>query len=228
MESQLHVLFNNAGIMTVRSYIIVAGLQTDVLLVLATHRTSYRAKLRHAIRVGPPSSPQSFPLPSRASFPSTNTLAPFLLIRLLYPTLLATAEASGAPTRLVWTSSSVQYYFKAPLKYDTLADSPARKKLGPFQLYCQSKFGAVMLAYALARRSAGRVVVTTCDPGNIQSDLQRHGSGGAGVKLLNKIVLHPLPFGAITQLYAGTSPEAAAYNGRVRSFFVVVIIGVRR
>ncbi|EIN09012.1 NAD(P)-binding protein [Punctularia strigosozonata HHB-11173 SS5] len=179
MESQLHVLFNNAGVMA-----------PPIEQVTAQN---------YDMQFG------------------TNTLAPYLLIRLFWPLLVATASAAGQPTRVVWTSSSVQYYFKAPMKYNTLKDSKERKKLGPFQLYCQSKFGAVMLAYVFARRSEqedeGKVVVTTCDPGNIQSDLQRHATGFA-TRMLNKAVLHPLPFGAITQLFAGTSPEAASFNGR--------------
>ncbi len=29
-------------------------------------------------------------------------------------------------------------------------------------------------------------------------------------------MLYPTPFGALTQLYAGTAPEAAEHNGKVR------------
>ncbi|EIN08964.1 NAD(P)-binding protein [Punctularia strigosozonata HHB-11173 SS5] len=178
-ETQLHVLFNNAGVMT-----------PPIDQVTAQN---------YDMQFG------------------TNTIAPYLLIRLLWPVLLSTAEASGEPSRVVWTSSSVNYYFKPPLKYDTLKDSPARKKLGPSQLYCQSKFGACMLGYAFARRSekenGGKIVVTVVDPGNIRSELQRHNQG-LGSKIMFKFILHPLRFGAISQLYAGTAPEAASYNGR--------------
>jgi len=49
--------------------------------------------------------------------------------------------------------------------------------------------------------------------GSIQSDLQR-----TTPKLLNwflrAVLLHPTPYGAITQLYAGTAPEAKDYNGQ--------------
>jgi retinol dehydrogenase 12 len=44
------------------------------------------------------------------------------------------------------------------------------------------------------------------NPGAIKSELQRHMSGFFPW-LLNKILLWPGPYGAITQLYAGTSPE---------------------
>ena len=30
------------------------------------------------------------------------------------------------------------------------------------------------------------------------------------------MLLHPAPMGALTQLWAGTMPEAAKYNGEVR------------
>lgn len=32
------------------------------------------------------------------------------------------------------------------------------------------------------------------------------------------LILHPTPLGALTQLWAGTSPEGAEHNGKVRSF----------
>lgn len=109
---------------------------------------------------------------------STNTIASFLLIHLLWP-FLTSSGTPETPARVIWTSSSVNYYFTAPLKYDTFTDTAARKELGPFQLYCQSKFAAVMLGYQFAKKAqqeGGMVVVMTVDPGNIRSDLQRYSS----------------------------------------------------
>ena len=31
------------------------------------------------------------------------------------------------------------------------------------------------------------------------------------------LITYPTPYGSITPLYAGTAPEAAAYNGKVRA-----------
>ncbi|KAJ3519276.1 hypothetical protein NM688_g9322 [Phlebia brevispora] len=142
-----------------------------------------------------------------------NVLGHFLFLKLLYP-LLSSSSSPGSPSRFVWTTSSVNWYFHAPMKYDTLKDSPARRKLGPSELYCQSKFATVLLVLYLAKTCAkDGIVAITVDPGNIQTDLQRYTSGVFS-KLLHWLLLYPTPFGAISQLYAGTAPEAAEYNGR--------------
>lgn len=33
--------------------------------------------------------------------------------------------------------------------------------------------------------------------------------------IVQDLMLYPVPYGALTQLYAGTAPEAAEYNGKV-------------
>lgn len=119
----------------------------------------------------------------------TNVLGHFLLLKLLHP-VLAASSSPAAPTRLVWTSSSVNYYFSAPVKYDTLKDGPARRALGASQLYCQSKFATILLVLHLARTcSKDGVVAIVVDPGNIKSDLQRYGPDGAISGVMRKAMV---------------------------------------
>ncbi|EIN10118.1 NAD(P)-binding protein [Punctularia strigosozonata HHB-11173 SS5] len=170
----------------------------------------------------------------------TNVLGHFLLIKLLLPLLRSTATgplAKGEPSRIVWVSSSTNYYFNPPVKYDTLKDSPQRTALGNFQLYAQSKFATVMLVFKLAKLlegdygANGKVVANVVDPGNIRTELQRYATFGERIlvrcarphacavaltspTVQHWILLHPTPLGAYTQLYAATSPEAARQNGK--------------
>ncbi|KAF7793902.1 hypothetical protein EIP86_005024 [Pleurotus ostreatoroseus] len=148
----------------------------------------------------------------------TNVLGHFLFLKLLYP-LLSASSSPSAPARLIWTASSVNYYFRPPIKFDTLEDGQARRALGVTQLYCQSKFATVLLVKHLAKTCKDDgVIVIVVDPGNIKSDLQRYGPDsaikGALRSAMHSMILHPVELGALTQLYCGTAPEAADYNGR--------------
>lgn len=113
-QRRLDVLILNAGVMhppidelTAQGYDMQFG--TNVLGVLAPlFRPSNRRKM-------------------------TVLLGHFLLIKLLLPLLRSTAtgsSATGEPSRIVWVSSSTNYYFNPPMKYDTLKDSPQRSALG--------------------------------------------------------------------------------------------------
>lgn len=105
----------------------------------------------------------------------TNVLGHFLFLKLLYP-LLAASSSPSSLSRMVWTSSSVQLYFSPPVKYVTLEDGDARRKMNVGQLYYQSKFCSVLLLFRVARTSLNDgMVAIVVDPGNIKSDrLQRH------------------------------------------------------
>jgi len=50
-------------------------------------------------------------------------------------------------------------------------------------------------------------------PGNVTSDLAR--DAGVLMKLFGRVITYPVPYGAITSLYAGTSPAGAELNGKV-------------
>ncbi|KAF7375389.1 NAD(P)-binding protein [Mycena sanguinolenta] len=174
-ETQLHVLFNNAGLM------------------------------------GPPIeqlTSQGYDL----TF-GTNVLGHFYLTKLLLPTLLATA-APGQPARVINTSSYGAQLLGGDINYNTLKDSPARKKAGVEKLYYQSKFGNIAFSNELSRQYGDQGIVSVAlNPGNVKSGLQRNLTG------LTKFIVESLVYpkthlGALTQLWAGTSDEGAMFGGK--------------
>ena len=50
-------------------------------------------------------------------------------------------------------------------------------------------------------------------PGTISSDLARN--AGVAMKIFGRLITYPTSYGAITSLYAGTTPAAAELNGKV-------------
>ncbi|KAJ7366093.1 NAD-binding protein [Mycena albidolilacea] len=173
-ETQLHVLFNNGGVMAPPiEQLTVQGLDLQF---------------------------------------GTNVVGHFYLTKLLLPTLLA-AAASGNPARVINTSSIASEMFSGNINYNTLKDSPARKKAGPNQLYYQSKFGNVVFSNELFRRYGDQGIISVAlNPGNLRSGLQRHLVGLT--RFLVDSVLYPTPFGALTQLWAGTTTEGATFGGK--------------
>lgn len=101
-------------------------------------------------------------------------LGHFYFTKLLIPTLLSTAKASGSPARIVTVASTGSLMYSG-LRFDTFKDSPTRKKLGKEALYLQSKFASIVIAQELARRYGDQGIVTTSlNPGTIDTDLPRH------------------------------------------------------
>ncbi|KDQ11790.1 hypothetical protein BOTBODRAFT_35039 [Botryobasidium botryosum FD-172 SS1] len=150
----------------------------------------------------------------------TNVLGHWYFTKLLLPILQSTAKASpDGHTRIVVTASSAAM-FASTLDWGVMKDEPERRARGSQFLYAQSKFGNVVVAQELARRyGADGIVTTSLNPGNLKTDLQRH-LGSTQRRLLD-IMLYPAAMGAVTQLYAGTSPAGAEYNGKVAVAFVV-------
>ncbi|KAI0050565.1 NAD(P)-binding protein [Auriscalpium vulgare] len=152
----------------------------------------------------------------------TNVLGHFFFIQLLLTTILRTAkgEASGKPfrPRIVNVSSIAHEIYKVPggLQWDTLLKGDeslsARKKLGQRGLYGQSKLGNVLITKELAARYGNDgVVAISLHPGGIKTELQRHTPNI--MRRLMDWLLYDVSYGAITQLYAATSPEALEMNG---------------
>jgi retinol dehydrogenase-12 len=87
----------------------------------------------------------------------TNTLGHYFLTTLLLPTLLSTADHSPPGTVRVIHTSSMGHMHVPNIKWETLKDGPARRKLTNMQLYGQSKLvsflhlfcGSLALTYAL-------------------------------------------------------------------------------
>ncbi|PCH39964.1 NAD(P)-binding protein [Wolfiporia cocos MD-104 SS10] len=145
-----------------------------------------------------------------------NVLGHFHLTRLLLPALLAASSSPTsehhAPEARVVTTSSLGHVF-TPLDLDAVHPGPARTRLGRQELYQMSKYGNVVFAAELARRYGEQELVSIAvNPGNIRSDLNRDAS--AVQKFLSRILFYPTEKGALTQLFAGTAPEAESMNGK--------------
>ncbi|KAL1759012.1 hypothetical protein FB107DRAFT_206059 [Schizophyllum commune] len=141
----------------------------------------------------------------------TNVLGHFYLTRLLLPALLASRRETGSPARVITTSSITHRIGR--IDFATLRDSPRRRRKFTQTLYFQSKLGDILIATQLQRRYSEQGLVSIpVNPGNLDSDLFRHLPQWA-VKLFRP-VLYPPPMGALTQLYAGTSPEAESLGGK--------------
>ncbi|KAJ7759257.1 hypothetical protein B0H16DRAFT_1819836 [Mycena metata] len=146
----------------------------------------------------------------------TNVLGPFYFTKLLLPALLAGAKSSAdGKARVVNTSSGMHLMNK--LDFKVILDDKKRKKAGSQLLYSLSKFALVTYSTELARRYGEQnIVVTSLHPGVIKTDLHRHMTGALGsvISIMERTVLHDVSYGALTQLYAGTTVEGAQLNGK--------------
>ncbi|KAG8941412.1 hypothetical protein FRC04_004205 [Tulasnella sp. 424] len=142
----------------------------------------------------------------------TNVLGHAHLTLLLIPELIAGAKTNtDGKARVVNTSSSAVYYTNT-IDFELLTDTPKRKKTYSSILYGVSKLGNVVFSNELARRYADQGIVSnSVNPGNLKTELQRHANWFQN--LLLKPILFPAPYGALTQLWVGTAPEAGNYNG---------------
>ncbi|KAF5338971.1 hypothetical protein D9611_008806 [Ephemerocybe angulata] len=174
-ESDLHILFNNAGVMLPPLSDVTAD--------------------GYDLQFG------------------TNVLGHFYFTKLVLPALLKGAKTSGDGTARVLNTSSGASLFASGIDFNTLKDGPARKKTFSGLLYNQSKLGNILFSNELARRYGDQGIVSAAmNPGNLNSELSRH-MGAIGAFTL-KLFLHPVPLGALTQLYAGTTAEGANLNGK--------------
>ncbi|KIY69052.1 NAD(P)-binding protein [Cylindrobasidium torrendii FP15055 ss-10] len=174
-ETQLHVLFNNAGVM------IPPLDQVD--------NRGYDIQF------------------------STNVIGHFLLTELLVPALTRGAATSpDKKARVVHTSSIAIWYPGTILDLATLQDGAPRRRRTIQWLYAQSKLGNVLISFEMARRYADKDIISvSLNPGNIDSDLFRH---RPFFHTVCKPFLHSPAMGALSQLWAGTAPEAVDCNGK--------------
>ncbi|KAI0369676.1 NAD-P-binding protein [Pilatotrama ljubarskyi] len=159
----------------------------------------------------PPPANQITPQGYEATF-ATNVIGHFLLVRLLYP-LLAASGREGDPSRIVWLSS-MSSFRPSRLTYEAYREGPAQKKADPFDLYSESKLAAAMLSNHLAKTCIkDNIVSVAVDPGNIKTEIYREESHWT-LKVWDRIMSYPLPYGALSSLWAGGSPEGAKLNGK--------------
>ncbi|KAG6374110.1 NAD(P)-binding protein [Boletus reticuloceps] len=183
-ETQLHILFNNAGV-----YGPPIGMVTD---------DGYDLQF------------------------GTHVLGHFYLTKLLLPILTSTAKSSPEGTvRIVNTTSAAQGQGK--LRFDTFMDGPKRRADNTFRLYAQSKAGNVIFSTELHRRYHDQGIVSSAaHPGLSLPRLVTPCAGlmptrfyqASLILRLNPLLLWDVSHGALTQLYAGTAPDAAMLGGQ--------------
>ncbi|HVY66448.1 MAG TPA: SDR family NAD(P)-dependent oxidoreductase [Gammaproteobacteria bacterium] len=139
---------------------------------------------------------------------AVNHLAPFLLTKLLLPTL-----TKNAPARIVNVASMA--YRRADLDFADLQWE--RRKYQALQVYSASKLANVLFTLELARRLAGTLVTANCvHPGLVATNIFAGFGGGLGKLfgvLLKPLFLSPAA-GARTSVYAASAPELATVSGR--------------
>ncbi|KAJ3541899.1 hypothetical protein NM688_g6029 [Phlebia brevispora] len=124
---------------------------------------------------------------------ATNVLGHWYFTELLMPALFRGKESSPDGHARVITTSSAGAYF------------------GP-SIGAPSRTANVILSCEVARRYGDKgIVAIAVNPGETKTELQRH-TGSVQHWILDRM-LFETPMGAVTQLYAGTMPEALQYNG---------------
>ncbi|THH05223.1 hypothetical protein EW146_g9959 [Bondarzewia mesenterica] len=142
---------------------------------------------------------------------------PFYFTKLLLPVLLSTAKTSGN-ARVVTVASGAGLMMDS-IKFDTLKDGSARKKLSKAGLYLQSKLGDLVYATELTRRYGDQGIVSVpLDPGPSRLICLVTSIRSATVLMGHqKIISYPVSYGALTPLYVATLPDGASLSGK---FFV--------
>jgi len=146
-----------------------------------------------------------------------NVLGHFYFTKLLLPLLTETAERTGEPGRIMHFSSITARVGLWGLEdFDTLKAGPALNAMGGVGRYAQSKFGNAVMSRQFAKRFGGEnghIISTSINPGNISTGILNKNSW-----MVRPFALlwcfHPVEMGALTQLWAATSPEGLALNGK--------------
>ncbi len=142
---------------------------------------------------------------------ATNHLAHALLIKLLLPTMLRTADLPGADVRIV-TLSSVGWrlYPKGGIAFETLKSQQDFGTLGPWRRYGQSKLANILYAAELARRYP-KLTSLSVHPGVVATDLVN--TLGARDKFMvyagNGWKLNTESEGVLNQLWVATAAKKA-------------------
>ncbi|KAH7101779.1 NAD(P)-binding protein [Auriculariales sp. MPI-PUGE-AT-0066] len=142
----------------------------------------------------------------------TNVLGHWFLTVQLLPLLRAAVTEGTGAARIV-TLSSYGAEIPKEILWDTHVDGPKRRAVSPMNLYAQSKLFNVIQTQEYARRfGADGIIASSINPGNINSSLYRDLPKWQ-YAIMKTLLLYPVPYGAISQLYAATSPEAGAMQG---------------
>ncbi|GJE89129.1 NAD(P)-binding protein [Phanerochaete sordida] len=143
----------------------------------------------------------------------TNVVGHVLLTTLLLPALAAGARSAPDGRARVVNTSSCGALLATGLRFETFRGvSALRTRLGTKDMYNQSKLAMAVWSREAARRYADKnVLVYAVDPGSVKTGLQRNATWMD--RLFLNMILHEPWYGALTQLWAGTSPETLSLNG---------------
>ncbi|KAF4556342.1 Short chain dehydrogenase-like protein 43 [Elsinoe fawcettii] len=164
----------------------------------------------------------------------TNCLGPFLFTELLVPLLKKTAASSPAGSvRVTWAASVATELSPkggVPMNDDGSPQVPDDNR----KAYSITKVANIFLATETARRYGGDGIVSVAwNPGNLNSELQRHMAGLMAT--FTKMICYPPIFGGYTELYAACSPDIKLENngayvvpwGRIGSYRADIAEGVK-
>ena len=138
---------------------------------------------------------------------AVNHLAPFLLTKLLLPTL-----TKNAPARIVTVASMA--YRRARLDFDDLQWE--RRKYLSLQAYSASKLANILFTLELSRRLDGTRVTANClHPGVVATNIFASlGILGRVVGVLARPLLMSPVAGATTTVHVASAPELATVSGK--------------
>ncbi|OAJ36614.1 hypothetical protein BDEG_20772 [Batrachochytrium dendrobatidis JEL423] len=158
---------------------------------------------------------------------ATNHVGHFLLTTALLPVLLRSHDDKDMP-RIVNVSSN--YHNKAPLpqgiRFDKIND-PGDQDI--WQRYGQSKLSNILFSNALNKRYGDRIYINSVHPGFVKTELTRGPTASYGAwftplmwvaKAIGAISSQQ---GALTPLYAATSPDIVKNNAKNRYFVPIAI-----
>jgi retinol dehydrogenase-12 len=144
----------------------------------------------------------------------TNALGAYFFSESLLPVLQKTAASNPTGSVRVTFAASIAV-LTAPSGGVTFTEdgSPTYHSENTTN-YSQSKAASVLLAAEFARRhSKDGIVSLSWNPGNLDSELQRH-MNPIAAKLLKWTLFYPPQYGAYTELYAACSPDITeSHNG---------------
>lgn len=144
---------------------------------------------------------------------SANHLAPFLLTRELMPLLEATAPRRGPGAVRVIGVSSQAYLVRQTLNWDDLQRLNGEFQAGP--AYCEAKLANQLFNTALARRVAGKGMVSQAlVPGPVATNFFKHGDATmqSYEKTVDALAAEDV---ARTLVWIATAPETGVDGGRM-------------
>ncbi|KAG0644123.1 hypothetical protein HOY80DRAFT_1133360 [Tuber brumale] len=147
----------------------------------------------------------------------TNVIAPWLFQSFLTPLMQRTAALPDTPkdsVRVIWVSSAASNGSPAPgginwpdINFENVGWGIPRLFTLKFEIYGQSKAANIILgAEAVKRWSGSGILSVSLNPGNLRTALTRHVAGRFLTPIIN-LALYPPYYGALTELFAGLSPQ---------------------